>query len=45
MIDGVEGCGEIQKAKTGDFLVTHSLDEIVVNGQQDGFSGVGFGVG
>ena len=31
--------------KTGDFLVTHGLDEIVMNGQQNGFSGVGFGVG
>lgn len=45
MVDGIEGCGEIEKAKTGDFLVTHSLDKIVMNGQQDSLGGVGFGVG
>jgi hypothetical protein len=33
VVDGVEGCGEIEKAKAGDFLMTHGLDEIVMDGQ------------
>lgn len=45
MVDGIEGSGEIKEAKTGDFLMTHGLDEVVVNGQKDRLSGVGFGVG
>ena len=45
MVDGIKSCREIKEAETSDLLVTHSPDEVVMNGQQDGLSGVGFGIG
>jgi len=45
VINGVKGCRKVKKTKTGDFLRTSGINELVMNIKMSSFSGMMFTVG
>jgi len=45
VINGIKGHRKVKKIKTGDFLRTYGINELVVNVKKSSFSGMMFTVG
>jgi len=40
VINGIKNCREVKKTKTGYFLCAYSINKMIVNVEQNSFSGV-----
>ena len=45
VVNGIEGCGKIKKAETGNLLMGDGIGEMIVDRKESGFGGMMFCVG